>query len=456
MRGRILWGVLGLAGIGLLATGAVFFLHWQAERQLDQALAGLRAALPDGVTLTIGHHEIGLVDRIVEVVDIVLDDARPTGSKLAIAHLRLDQLDPDVGQAIRFRDVELRDITLTDKGDGTRIAIDTLTAGGADLPVAALTGGLTKLDQFRFSGAELTGAKLTAADGGLELAKLTLIDLNDGMLWRAVASGFHMSFLQAGLGRVELAAAVADGSEIALGAVATGNFSGRPEGLLDSFGLAEASATAAGGKLSLHHVRYAVTTRDSAGRPTASASDIEGLLLYLPQIAPLSAVLAKLGTPDLALTSHGEERFDPAARTESLSELVGVDHAGLLRLDASLGNLPEPAATDPADRFKMTIGPVRFAWTDQGLIPAVEAALMPDLPDQAETEIQDRLKALGAAETTGDWPGKLATFLRKPGRIEFDLSPVKAVELGTLFDESLPPSAKFGLLQPSLKVETAP
>ncbi len=105
---------------------------------------------------------------------------------------------------------------------------------------------------------------------------------------------------------------------------------------------------------------------------------------------------------------------------------------------------------------------MRIGWTDQGLVPAIEAVALPDaaaieqLPAQAESEIRDRLKALGVAETTGDWPAKLAAFLRKPGRIEFDLAPVKAIEIGTLLDDSLPPSAKFGLLQPSLTVETAP
>src|SRR5579859_6836920 len=138
MRGRILWSVLGLAGIGLLAGGAVVFLHWQAERQLDQALATFRAALPAGVTLTIGNREIGPFGRTVEADDIMLDDTRPTGSSLAIARLRLDAPDPDFGQAIRFRNAEFHDIALTDKRDDTRIAIDTLMIGGADLPVAAL------------------------------------------------------------------------------------------------------------------------------------------------------------------------------------------------------------------------------------------------------------------------------------------------------------------------------
>src|SRR5579859_1852543 len=110
--------------------------------------------------------------------------------------------------------------------------------GGADLPVAALKGDLAKLDRLRLGGAVLTGAKLTAADGGLEIAELTLIELRDGVLGRAAVSGFHMSFPDEDLGPVELVAAEAGGTEIAFAALAARNDGARPEGLLGSFDLA--------------------------------------------------------------------------------------------------------------------------------------------------------------------------------------------------------------------------
>jgi len=468
MRGRILWGLVGLVVLLALAAGGVFGLQWQAGRRLDRAVAQLRAALPDGVTLQIGSQQVSLFDHAAEFSDIVFDDSRLQGSQVKIADVRLDGLDSDDDRTIRFRHIEVHGVTLTDHGDSSAAVIGSVTAEAIDLPIDALKADPAGLARIGIGAVALSGLKLTAPNGGFEFGGLSLSGLQGGTLRQVAFTGFHSNFPDEDLGSVDLAIGDGDCTDIAVASLADGSYATRPGGAIGGCRLAGASFTTPRGKGTLRSGKFAVTARDGEGRPIAGAGDVDGLTLHLPEAAELTSVLARLGTPDLSLSIHVEGHVDPASHSVTTTERVTIDHAGDFGLDLALGNLPDPAlfGTAPLEALpaalKMTLGAVHVGWTDHGLIPAIEAETLGDgaaieqVPGLVEPQIRDALKALGVAETTGDWPAKLAAFLSKPSRIEVTLSPVKAVELGTLMDESLPPAAKFGLLQPSLTVETKP
>jgi hypothetical protein len=468
MRGRILWSLVGLVVLLSLAAGGVFGLQWQAELRLDQMVATLRAALPAGVTLQIGSRQIGLFDRAVDFSDIVFDDSRLQGSQVKIAHVRLDGLDPDIDQAIRFRHIDIRAVDLSDRGDSSKAAIAGVTADAIDLPIDALKLDPAGLARIGIGAAAISDIRLTAPDGGFEFAGLSIAGLQGGMLDQVSFTGFHSTFPDADVGSVDMALGDGGCTEIAVLALADGSYATRPGGAIGGCRLGGASFTTPRGKGTLRAARFAITARDGEGRPIAGNGDVEGLTLHLPEVAELTNLLARLGTPDLSLSIHAEGHADPTTHSVTASESFTIDHAGEFGLDIAMGNLTDPALFETAPlealpaAMKMTLGAVRVGWTDHGLIPAIEAETLGDgaaleqVPTLVESQIRDALKALGVAETTGDWPAKLAAFLRKPNRIEITLKPVKAVEIGTLMDESLPPAAKFGLLQPSLAVELKP
>ncbi|MEI9985833.1 MAG: hypothetical protein WDN69_23200 [Aliidongia sp.] len=294
----------------------------------------------------------------VDAADIVLDDTRPSGSKATIGHLSLTGPDPDFADVIRFRHLEIRDIALSDSDDDTRIAIAAAQAETVEVPVDVLKGDLSRLAQVKVDAAELSGVKLTASDGGLDIATLSVAALQGGQLGAVRVTRFHIIFPDETAGRVDLAAADFGCTDIAIAALANGSDAAEPAGVIGGCHLGEAVAATPHGTGTLQAGRFTITARDAAGRPTGGEGDLEGLTLHLLDNAELAAVLARLGIPDVVLTGHVEAHFDPAIRTVSLSETVGVEHAGAFRLDLALGHLPEIGTADPvAAAMQMTLGP---------------------------------------------------------------------------------------------------
>lgn len=461
MRSKILWVLVGLSLVAVLGAGALFGLQWRTQQAVDQAVAALRARLPSGATLSIDHTEIGLFDRSVGLSGITLTVSAPRPATLRIGSLWIEGLDPAIDQAIRFDHAIVRDVEAVVPDTKSRFTLAEATGDGVRLPVETLTAGLAGIARWDIGAAALSHAAFTTQDGGFDLDSATVTTLQQGALGKLALGRSHATFPDDETGPIAVSLDEGDCTRIRLGALADGSYLDYPAAAVGGCRVSGARVAGSTIRLAARSAAFTIDARNGADGPVDATIDLDALVIEAPALAALQT---RLGIPAVTLSLHAVQRGGPSGHGIEISDAVRIDHAGDLLVEGALGNLLGHSAfmADPYAAAQITIGPVRIAWTDQGLVPVLEAwaseggAPAAQFPARAEAELRDRLKQLGVSETTGDWPAKLALYLRKPGRIELTLSPVKAVQLRTLLDQSLPPAAKFGLLQPKLTVEAAP
>ncbi|HVJ52800.1 MAG TPA: hypothetical protein VM689_10075 [Aliidongia sp.] len=474
MRGKILGIVVGAVVLvgGGLAAGYVW-LQSQADHALQTGIETLKTHLPPNMKLDIAGMATHPFARSAEFTQVTIVDAAVPGSPLTIGHLVFSGLTPEGGGA-RAEHVVATDLKIADGDDPEGgMTVATITIDGMVIPPSSVGPYPVKdlridhgvIDRIAVSGKDRDG-RVNATLGQMNVGAL-----KDGKLGTIGLRDIHAVFTVSDGDLVDGTLKEASSTDIDVAALADGSYKKSQKTVISAVSLADLAVTKGSGRLGIAGVNFSVTAQDAEGRPSGLQGGIDGFHLVPPPAAEqLASLLKRLGRTDLALSFHTDCKQDFSARTAIVTETAVIDGMGDFTIESALGNLPdpkaladaqaEPAVAGMAAGLAMTLGPTRVSWTDRGLVPAVKVDLIDAKmsPEQfaqlSEASLRQLLAALGVAEQTADWPAKVTLFLTKPGHIELRLNPVQNVALGSLVDSSQPPAAKFGLLKPSLAVDT--
>jgi hypothetical protein len=475
MRAKVL--LIAVGAIVLIGGGGAIAYVWlqsRADQALQAGVDTLKSHLPATVKLDIGGMATHPFSRAAEFTNVTIGVRDDQGPPMTIARLVFSGLLPDADGGVRAEHVVFSDVKATDPANAGGMTIATITLDGVAIPPSVSAGGAFPVKSIRIGAGALD--QIAIADDNatgkvtVTLGRLTVGSLKDGMLDGVALHDLHVASPMEDGETVDVTLREVSSSDIDVAALADGSYRTSPKGAIGGMRLADLGATKGAGKLTVASFDFGVTARDGQGRPSAMKLGLDGFKLVPPPMAEqLVKLLQRLGRADLALSLHGDSKQDADARTAVVTETAIVEGMGDFVIQTAIGNLPDAQALDQADATApimaataITIGPTRISWTDHGLVPALEQDVIgpnmtqDQLVQLSESMLRENFAQLGLADATKDWPGKITTFLRKPGHIEIRIDPAQGVAIGSMLDLSQPPAVTFGILKPSLAVDAGP